>query len=226
MQGQIPKIKKNVMETLVKNLIDTTDFDGLKQVLSQNPNLANEGIPFANVNTTKAHPLHRICDGVFLNIYSDEDAVKMAKIFLEFGADINGGKLIKKQDTPLIAASSLYADLVALLYIDRGAEINHPGCHGGTVLHWAAWCGRPKVVEKLIHAHADINKECIDYQGTPLSWAIHSLKERDKKELHSHFECIKMLLKAGADKNISNDDRQAIFDLLRNEDSELKELLP
>src|ERR1039457_6412246 len=130
------------MEPLIKRPIDKKDFDGLKYSLSKTPKLANKGIPFDDVNATNAHPLHRICDGVFLKIYSDEDALKMARIFLEFGADINGGELIEKQDTPLIAASSLHADLVALLYIDQGAELNHPGCHGGTALHWAAWCGR------------------------------------------------------------------------------------
>ena len=209
----------------IKKLIDTKDYDGLRLSLSQNPSLANEGIPFDDVNTIKAHPLHRICDGVFSKTYSDEEAVEIAKIFLEFGANINGNELIEKRDTPLLAASSLYAYQVAILYIDNGAELNHPGCHGGTALHWAAWCGRPKVVEKLIQAHADINKKCIDFQGTPLSWAVHSANEGDKKELKGHLECIKMLLEAGANKNISTDDRKAILDLFGNEDLELKELL-
>ena len=213
------------MKSSIKKLIETKDYDGLRLSLSQNTNLANEGIPFDDVNTTKAHPLHRICDGVFSKTYSDEDAVKVAKIFLEFGANINGGELIEKQDTPLVAASSLHADHVAILYVDEGAELDHPGCHGGTALHWAAWCGRPKVVEKLIQAHADINKKCIDYRGTPLEWAIHNLKEDDKKEIHSHLECIKMLLKAGADKNISHDDVTTILKLSGNEDPELKNLL-
>src|ERR1700757_2723134 len=98
------------MESLIKKLIEAKDFDGLKDSLSRNPILANEGIPFGDANTTKAHPLHRICDGVFLGTYADEDALKMAKIFLEYGANINGNKLIEGKDSPLVAASSLHAD--------------------------------------------------------------------------------------------------------------------
>lgn len=213
------------MESLIKKLIETKDFDGLKHRLSQNPELVNEGIPCGKANTTKAHPLHRICDGVFSGIYTDENACTMAKIFLEYGANINGNSLIEGQDSPLVAASSLHANKVALLFIDEGAELNHRGCHGGTALHWAAWCGRPKVVEKLILANADVNKKCIDFQATPLSWAVHSIKEGNKNELHCHLACIKMLLKAGANRDISNDDRRIILDLFSKEDPELNELL-
>src|SRR5664279_4808218 len=98
---------------IVKKLIDAKDYEGIKRALTNNPDLANEGIPYDEVNTTKAHPLHRICDGVFSHTYTDEEAVIMAKIFLEFGADINGGQLKEKQDTPILAAASLNADQVA-----------------------------------------------------------------------------------------------------------------
>src|SRR5664279_4680761 len=108
----------------MKKLIDNKDYKGIEQALTNNLNLANEGIPYNDVNTTKAHPLHRICDGVFSEKYTDEEGVKMAKIFLEFGANINGNKLTEKEDTPLIAASSLHADQVAIFYVEKGATIN------------------------------------------------------------------------------------------------------
>jgi hypothetical protein len=172
------------MDTMIKQLIATTDYEGLKQILSQNPNLANEEIPYDEVNTRKAHPLHRICDGFFSNTYTDEQALAMAKIFVGFGARINGNKMITEQDTPLIAACSLYADKVALYYIEQGAELNHPGCHGGTALHWAAWCGRPGVVEKLIEAGAAINQISIKYQSTPLILGQECV-ERKRYKKHS-----------------------------------------
>lgn len=50
-------------------------------MLSDNPELANEGLPCDEVTTTKAHPLHRICDGVFANLYTDDEGVEIAKIF-------------------------------------------------------------------------------------------------------------------------------------------------
>ena len=122
----------------MRKLIENKDYNGIRQALSDNPDLANEGIPYDHMNTTKAHPLHRICDSVFTGKISDEEGVEIARIFLEFGAKINGNTLTEKQDSPLIAASSLHADKVAILYIENGADINHAGTHGGTALHWAA----------------------------------------------------------------------------------------
>ena len=213
------------MEVSIKRLIDKKDFDGLRQALSNNPDLANEGIPYDDVNTTKAHPLHRICDGVFSNTYKDEEAVEMAAIFLEYGAQVNGNKLIEKQDTPLVAAASLHADQVAILYIENGANINHAGCHGGTALHWAAWCGRNKIVGKLIQEGAEINKRCIDFKATPLFWAVHGLKNGDGNNRDNYLECAKTLIQSGADKTIPNGEGKTIFDLLDEGDLDLKDQL-
>ena len=213
------------MEFSIKELIDKKDYDGLKKALAQNPGLANEGIPYDEKNTTKAHPLHRICDAVFTKKYTDEEAVKIAQLFLEFGANINGNELVEKKDTPLVAAASLNADKVAIFYIESGANINHAGCHGGTALHWAAWCGRDKVVKRLVQEGAEINKKCIDFKATPLFWAVHGLKSGDKNDMNNYVECVRILVQAGADKNIPNVDGNTAFDLLDDEDVELKELL-
>lgn len=211
----------------MKNLIDNKDYKGIEAALSNNPQLANEGIPYDEVNTTKAHPLHRLCDGVFSGKFSDEEAIEMAKIFLKYGANINGDGLIEKNDTPLTAAASLNADQVAIFYIDNGANIHHAGCHGGTALHWAAWCGRSKVVRKLIDqgAEAEINKKCIDFKSTPLFWAVHGLKNGGSNSIPATLECINILLQSGADKNIPNGDGTTVFDLLTKEDVELKKAL-
>ncbi|MCB1023883.1 MAG: ankyrin repeat domain-containing protein, partial [Acidobacteria bacterium] len=190
----------------MKNLLETKNYEAIRQALTENPSLANEGIPFDDANQALAHPLHRVCDGVFSGKYSDEEALEMAKIFVEFGADINGGKLVAKKDTPLIAASSLGADLVACYYVDQDAEIGHGGTHGGTALHWAAWCGRPLVVEKLIKAGAEINRICIDHQASPLFWAIHGFKFVDGKDPKPYAACARILIEAGADKTIPNGD--------------------
>lgn len=213
------------MEWTIRELIHKKDFEGLRNILSQNHNLANEGLPYDEANTIKAHPLHRICDGVFAGLYTDEDGVEMAKIFLEYGADINGGEMIVKKDTPLLAASSLNADKVAVFYIEQGADIQHSGCHGGTALHWAVWCGRPRVVERLLQANAELNKLCIDFKSTPLFWAVHGLKSGDKKDIRGHLECVRILLDAGGDKSIPNADGKTVYDLVEEEDLELKQLL-
>lgn len=208
----------------MKKLIDNKDYKGIEEMLLNHPDLANEGLPYDHENTTKAHPLHRLCDAVFSGKYTEEEAIKMAKLFLANGADINGNAL-EKQDSPLTAASSLNADQVAIFYMENGASINHNGCHGGTALHWAAWCGRANLVQELVKRGAEINKRCIDFKSTPLFWAIHGLKNGGSVSLADSLECAKTLIQYGADKNIPNEDGDTVYDLLADGDTELKELL-
>ncbi|MEO5977768.1 MAG: ankyrin repeat domain-containing protein [Chryseolinea sp.] len=200
------------------DLIRTLNHAEIRKTLSNDPALANKPIPMSEEEQTAEHPLHRICDGVFHKIYTDEDAVELAKIFVEFGADVNGNKLTEMKDTPLIAASSLSADQVGLLYIDRGANIFHPGTHGGTALHWAAWCGRDLLVDRLIDKGAEINRLCYDFKSTPLFWAIHGLKNGGVHNQYHQIECARLLLKAGADKAIPNANGNSIFEMLEPED--------
>jgi uncharacterized protein len=207
----------------MKKLILDKDYEGIRKALSENPKLVDEGWSFDDKNTKKAHPLHRICDLVFSGKLTDEEAVKMAEIFLAFGANVNGYQMKIKKDTPLIAASSLYADKVAILYIRHKADIHHQGTHGGTALHWAAWCGRNSVVKRLIQEGADINKKCIDFQATPLFWAVKSYKEENN--IHHQPECIRLLIEAGADKNIPNADGNTIYSMITGEDAVFKKII-
>lgn len=209
----------------MNEMIINKDYRGVEQALAKKPALANEGIPYDNSNTAKAHPLHRLCDRVFSNLITDEEGVEMAKLFLKYGANINGNGLVEKQDTPLLAACSLHADQLAILYIEKGADIHHQGCHGGTALHWAAWTGRPVLVKTLVEKGAEINKLCIDFKATPLFWAIHGLKNEGYDNMSDCLEIVRTLLKAGADKSIPNVNGFKVFDLPGNEDTELKALL-
>lgn len=201
------------------------DYTGLRKLLSERPALANEGIPFDEKNPAVAHPLHRICDGVCNGVYTDDDAVKMAQLFLEHGARVDGFGFEEKKDTPLIAAASLYAEQVGMLYIDRGANIHHAGCHGGTALHWAAWTGRDKLVDKLIRAGADIHKKCIDFKGTPLLWAVHGYKFGNGRNRHHQMACAHLLLAAGADKNVSNSEGTRLVEFLDAGDTAFRAVL-
>ncbi len=209
----------------MKNLLDPTDLNGLERALAQNPALANEGIAFDAHNLTPAHPLHRICDGVFAGKYTDAEAVEMARLFLAHGADINGGPLVEQKDTPLIAAASLHADEVAILYLDQGANFTHAGTHGGTALHWAAWCGRDRVVSRLIGAGASVHQLCIDFKSTPLIWAVNGWKRGGSASLSGSLACVKLLIQAGADTHTPNVEGKTVFDLLTAEDAALKEML-
>lgn len=188
--------------TTIKKLVEALDYTGLGNALSAQPHLANEGIPYDERNTTRAHPLHRICDGVFRGMFSDEQSIGLAKIFLEYGARINGDPIPLK-DTPLIAACSLNADKLAMFYIDRGADIHHAGTHGGTALHWAAWTGRDKLVDKLIQSGADVHTLCVDFKNTPLQWAVHGYNANGGRNRSNQIECMKLLVAAGAESNSS-----------------------
>jgi uncharacterized protein len=209
----------------LNELISNKNYREIEQVLENNPSLANEGIPYDNVNMAKAHPLHRICDRVFSGIITDEEAVKIARLFLKHGAAINGDGLIEKKDTPLVAASSLHADKLAMLYIENGADIHHGGCHGGTALHWAAWTGRPALVKTLVEKGSEINRRCIDFKSTPLFWAVHGLKNGGYDNMSVCVESVETLLNAGADKTIPNLEGYMALQLLNEQDLELKELL-
>ncbi len=213
------------MELSIKRLIENGDYKELRQALSKNPDLANKGISLDDANTPEAHPLHRICDAVFFKKITDDEAVEVAKIFLEYGAHVDGYELKEKQDSPLIAAASLHAEKVGLYYIQKGANIHHAGCSGGTALHWASWCGRNKLVKELIDRHADINKKCIDYGATPLGWAVHGYKYGGESNRHYQIECVKLLIEAGADKNLPNTQGKIASDYLNDGDAELKKVL-
>ena len=210
---------------IIRTLIENKDLNGLRKILSSNPALANEGLPYDEENTTKAHPLHRICDGVFAGIYTDEEAVEIAKIFLQYGASVNGNEVIDNMDTPLVAAASLHAEKVGIFFIEQGADIHHRGCHGGTALHWAAWTGRDQLVKKLLAEKAEINKRCVDFHGTPLLWALHGYKLGGKENRYNQVECVKHLLEAGADKTIPNKEGYLPIDFLSGADVELSQLL-
>jgi ankyrin repeat protein len=216
-----PVFNKSSMKALLVN----KDYEGIKAALSANPSLANEGIPFDEKNTAKAHPLHRICDGVFASAYTDKEAIEMARIFLAYGANINGNELTEKGDTPLIAAASLHAEETGIFYIENGAAVNHAGCHGGTALHWAAWTGRDKLVERLIRAGADIHKRCIDFKGTPLLWAVHGYQHGGAGNRYRQVECVRLLIGAGADKTIPNINGTTPRGFLDDQDIELIDLL-
>lgn len=209
----------------IKRLIESLDYDGLHKLLSENPVLANKGIPHSQDKPDIAHPLHRICDGVFLGKYSDDRAADLAGIFLEHGANVDGFGLREKTDTPLIAAASLYAEKTGILYVDHGATIHHAGTHGGTALHWAAWTGRDKLVERLIKAGADVHKKCIDFKGTPLLWAVNGYSFEGGKNRHNQIACARLLLQAGAEKNVSNADGTNILEFLEEEDEAFKAIL-
>jgi ankyrin repeat protein len=211
----------------IKNLIENKDYQGLSRTLSGNPNLSNAGItiPYDIICRTKAHPLHRLCDAVFSGKMTDAEAIQCAQVFLDFGAHIDGDKM-QDQGTPILAAASLHAEQLGIFYIENGADIHYTYQNNGeSALHWAAFCGRDKLVTRLIRANAPIDNPDNTHHSTPLGWAIHCLQSNDTGNKHHQVDCIKLLLRNEADMNKLDQDKNDYLLALASDDPELKQLL-
>jgi hypothetical protein len=212
------------MQHLTRTFIETKNYAALGEQLSNNPKLANEGIPFDEVNTAKAHPLHRICDSVFAEKITDEEGIQIARIFLQHGARINGDH-DNGGETPLIAAASLHAEQLGIFYIRQGADINFMAPKGASALHWAAYTGRDKLAKELIDENAAVDSRDNSHSATPIGWAVHLLKTGNEFHKYRQVKCIKLLLEAGADKNKLDEETIRYLQNLSTDDSELKKLL-
>jgi ankyrin repeat protein len=174
---------------------------------------------------TKAHPLHRLCDAVFSKKMTDEEAIQLARVFLEFGANIDGDKF-KEGETPILGAASLHAEQLGIFYIENGADVHYTYQNNGeSALHWASFCGRDKLVDRLIKANAPIDKPDNTYNSTPLGWAVHCLQSNDMENRYNQVDCTKLLLKAGADTEKLNKETNDYLKALAEGDLELQNLL-
>lgn len=212
----------------VKKLIEKKDYNGLNRLLADYPELANESItiPYDSFCRSKAHPLHRICDGVFAGKITENEAIRLAKILLDNGADIDGDK-DKGEGTPLLAAASLHAEQVGIFYVENGADVHYTYKNdGASALHWASFCGRDKLVYRLIKANASIDNPDNTYNSTPLGWAIHCLQSNDMGNKHNQVDSIKLLLKSGADTKKLDKDKNDYLLSLAKDDLELQNFLP
>lgn len=216
----------NVLKSKVKTLVENKDLYGLHELLSKEPNRANEGItiPFDRTCRIKAHPLHRICDAVFVGKITDNEAVGLAKVFLKHGANIDGNK-DKNDGTPLLAAASLHAEQTGIFYIENGADVHYTYTDGASALHWAAFCGRDKLVKRLIKAKAAIDEPDTEHKSTPLGWALHALMTNDKLNTHNQVSCMILLLQAGASLEKLSSEMNNFLHELTKSNLELQSLL-
>ena len=102
------------------------------------------------------------------------------------GADINA-KTDSFLETPLHFAAENGQKEVAVILIDKGADVNAMAKWDRTPLHGAAKTGRPVIVKLLIEAGANLNPK--DFENkTPLDEAIK----------YKHSEVAALLRKHGA----------------------------
>lgn len=207
---------------MLQSILKAGDAELLYSTLKTNPELANVGVPLDDKTPALAHPLHRIADWVFTKDISEEKAIELARILLDFGANIDGLDLKTLQDTPIITAASLYANQLAKFYLSKGANLQHQGCFGGTALHWAAWCGGVELLEALLQKDLDLNQRCLEFTSTPLFWAVHGTYQEKYMNRAVHLKSIELLVKTGADKNIPNIEGYTIFDLADGDEEVLQ----
>ncbi|KAM3213978.1 hypothetical protein ACQJBY_066416 [Aegilops geniculata] len=114
-----------------------------------------------------------------------------ARYLLDHGADPLAGKL----HSPLNgAANNGHCEIVELL-LSRGVDVDLDSAQG-TALHSAAISKHHDIIKILLEHHADPNK-VLGLGYTPLSWAIRVIRPMPREPL----ECVKLLVKAGADLN-------------------------
>ena len=208
----------------LKNQINKSEIEAIKAAIEKNPKLVNKQIKWGPLLKNKSHPLHYLCDRVFNDSLDSKVAGNIAQLLLENGADVNGFGFEELKDTPLVAAASLHADEVALVLIEAGADIHHGGCFGGTALHWAAWCGRDRVVKRLLEEDLDLNKRCVTHKSTAFFWAAHGRANGGKKNAHHQIECAKMIKDAGADTSIPNINNITVRKLLKDDEAFMSEV--
>ena len=129
-----------------------------------------------------------------LAIVSNLGNINMAEQMLLFGANINE-KSGSNGRTPLIASTIADNTKFSLFLLDNNADINIKDNTGATVLHYAANRDNIQIVEKLITLGIDTNQ--LDNDGrSPLYYAV-------AKEKSPNSELMEILLKAGANPNIT-----------------------
>ncbi|XP_037417708.1 ankyrin-3-like [Triticum dicoccoides] len=115
-----------------------------------------------------------------------------AKYLLAHDAD---PKLGGKTGSPLHAAAHKEHQGIVKLLLSRGIDVDIPSPLG-TPLHLAATYGQDGTMKILLEHHADPNK-VLNLDDTPLSMAIRPIPT-------ASVNCVKLLIKAGADVNFTD----------------------
>jgi ankyrin repeat protein len=79
-----------------------------------------------------------------------------------------------------------------------GWPLTQEGEWGGTPLHWAAWHGRPEIVDLLLAAGAAVNVRDTNYGSSPLAWCCHGSQYCDRANDQDYPMIVNRLIDAGA----------------------------
>ncbi len=203
-----------------KELIELGLVDELESLLIKNPGLANKKINWGDHKEIETEPLHYVSDCVFNGLLSNHKEAEIASILIANGALINGGE---GAETPLIGAASLSVERVANCLIKAGANINLTSVHGANALHWASYVGLPSTIKLLLSAGVDIEQKCIDFQATPLFWAVQGLHKSQPINKSRIIKAAEMLVHFGADTAAKNFEGVTVLERAR--ESKNKDLI-
>ena len=138
---------------------------------------------------------------------------KVFRQYIELGVDINGRA--NGDDTPLIvAAANGQLEMVKDL-INLGADIEAQNDISATPLVLASYHGYKDIVKYLIDSGANVNAVGKSDNWTALMSAVSG----------DHLEIVKLLLKAGADASIVNNDGKTALDIAKEDSSASFKLL-
>ena len=140
--------------------------------------------------------------------YAERKALETrVELLLEHDTDLN----IQTNDgfTALIKASQIgYTKFVRLL-LDAGAEVNIQNNEGKTALIWASQKGYIDIIRLLLEV--DANPNIIDYAGNTA--LIEASQMQSGRRDNRHIEIIRLLLDAGADLYIRNNEGMIAYDV-------------
>ncbi|KAM0874614.1 hypothetical protein ACQ4PT_037309 [Festuca glaucescens] len=146
-----------------------------------------------------------ICGSSLLQVAVYLAELEACKYFVEeLGFDVNAGN-----------------EGVVHLLLSRGARVDIAVAHG-TPLHIAASYGKTSVLKILLDHHADPNRVS-EVSGTPLVTALHSTKYGLSES--DSLECVKLLVKAGANVNYANPNTPLVVATMRGLTDCIKYLL-
>lgn len=79
-----------------------------------------------------------------------------------------------------------------------GWSVTQEGPWGGTPLHWAAWHGRPAVVEALLARGAPLDQRDSTYGSAPIAWGAHGSRFGRHHADADYVTVVRLLAHAGA----------------------------
>jgi len=152
----------------MKIAIQRGDAELVRRLLAEDPSRANTPIRWGENDRLQTPPLHFVSDMIWDGTLAFGHELPIVDALIVAGADLNS-----QNGGPLNGAASLGAEDVGIRLLAAGARADLLGRFGETALHWAAYLGASRLVDRLIQAGSPLDVRDRNYNSTPLGWAMH-----------------------------------------------------